>query len=83
VEYLQEDNMNKLFFYRKMAGLRQIDLAMKLGIKEQTISCYETGRLKPSDETALKISEIFGVDVSRIFPKSAIYRGKDNQNGKN
>jgi len=60
---------NKLFYYRRVKGMRQFDLARKLGCSEQIISHYETGRVKPSPKRAQKIAVILGVKVGDVFPE--------------
>ena len=59
---------NNLFIYRKRARLRQFDLAQKLGITEQLISAYETGRAKVSLDRAIEIGRILKIDPKLIFP---------------
>ena len=59
---------NRLFIARKRSGLRQKSVARRLGIKRDTqISFYETGRVAPSLETALKLSVIYGVTVNELY----------------
>jgi len=58
----------ELLVYRKKAGMRQLDLAQKLGITEQMISKWETGRAKPSVDQAVDIARILKVDANKVFP---------------
>lgn len=60
---------NQLFYYRKLRGMRQFELANEVGLKELTISNYETERATPSKKIALKIAKVLKVDVEEIFPK--------------
>lgn len=59
---------NKLFYYRKVKGLRQFELGRAVDLKEQTISAIETGRIRPSIDTAKRIAKVLGVRVKDIFP---------------
>ncbi len=59
---------NDLFIYRKKARLRQFDLAQKLGVTEQLISAYETGRARVSIDRAIEIGRILKTDPKLIFP---------------
>ena len=43
---------NKLFYYRRERGLRQFELAERLGISEVRISRIETGRTSPTSALA-------------------------------
>jgi transcriptional regulator with XRE-family HTH domain len=61
---------NKLFYYRRARGLRQYQLAERLGISEVRVSRIETGRTVPTPELSGKISELLGVAVDDVFPKS-------------
>ena len=61
--------MNNLLIYRKRARMRQFDLAQKLGITEQMVSRWETGRSEPHIEQAVDIARILGVDPAEIFPE--------------
>lgn len=46
----------------KEPGMKQIDVALKLGIKQGTLSKICGGLLLPSDEMAARIADIWGVD---------------------
>ena len=59
---------NMLFLYRRRSGMRQLDLARKLGISEQTISGYETGRVEVTIERAVDIARIIHADPKEVFP---------------
>jgi putative transcriptional regulator len=59
---------NNLFLFRRKARMRQFDLAQKLGITEQAVSGYETGRIEPTIDRALEIARILEVEPKDIFP---------------
>ena len=47
---------------RKSRSLTQAEFAQKLGIKQNTVACYETGLRVPSDAVILSICREFGVN---------------------
>lgn len=51
---------------RKRAGLTQVELAIKLGIKQGSISNWENGTSKPDIPTAVKIAEVLNVDIAEV-----------------
>jgi putative transcriptional regulator len=52
---------------RTALGLRQEDLAEKLGVSRQTIISIENGRYNPSLLLAHQLAEAFGVTIERLF----------------
>lgn len=52
---------------RKQAGLRQEDLARKLGVSRQTIIAVENDKYNPTLELAMKIARLLGLHVDEIF----------------
>lgn len=50
-------------FYRQKAGLTQQQLADKLGVSQQYIGNYESGKRQPKIQTLQKIADALGVDV--------------------
>jgi len=59
---------NNLFLFRRKAKMRQFDLAQKLGITEQAVSGYETGRTKVTIDRGIEIARVLGADPKDIFP---------------
>jgi putative transcriptional regulator len=47
--------------------LTQQELADKLNVSRQTIHSIETGKFNPSVKLALKIAELFKLNVEQIF----------------
>ena len=45
----------------------QADLAGRAGVSRQTINSLETGRYEPSLTLALKLAQLFGVPVEKLF----------------
>jgi len=58
---------SKLRFYRKKAGITQINLAKKLGISIATLRRWEAGETSP---TGTKISEI--AEILKIQPQALV-----------
>ena len=48
---------------RKIKGLTQTELSSIVGIPQNTISQYETGRIEPTYEIILKISKACGFKI--------------------
>lgn len=53
---------NRLREFRKRAGLTQIQLANKLGVKQNNLSTAETTGVGLSNDTWFRLSHIFNVD---------------------
>lgn len=52
---------------RKKAGLTQKSAAEMLGVKQSTISMWESGSSKPRIEMLLKISDVYNCDVTQLL----------------
>ena len=48
-------------------GLKQSEIAKKLGFDRSTYSYYEIGRITPSIFVLIKLSEIFKVELATLF----------------
>lgn len=53
--------MNKIAYIRKQRGITQSQMAKNLGIKQNSLSQYETGKRKPDRETLERIASYLGV----------------------
>lgn len=51
---------------RVNAGLKQKDVAQKLGVADSTISSWERGRSFPDAKQIKKLEEIYGVSYDAI-----------------
>ena len=61
---------NTLREHRTKAGLRQLDVACKLGFNNtDRISRWGKGVAFPSVRNLLKIADIFGVHAEELYPK--------------
>lgn len=58
---------NNIKLLRKQAGLRQEDLAAKLGVSRQTIIAIENDKYNPTLELAMKIAKLLNMYVEDIF----------------
>ncbi len=52
---------------RKILGLRQKDLAVKLGVTRQTINAIENNKYNPTLELAMKIARFLNAPVEVVF----------------
>ena len=57
-------NMREL---RKKHELTQTELAQKLHLSRTAISNYEKGKMQPSIETIIQISEIFNISIDKLL----------------
>jgi putative transcriptional regulator len=58
---------NRVKELRGAAGLRQEDLAQRVGVSRQTIISIESGRYNPSLELAWKLSRTLGTTIEELF----------------
>ncbi|HHY70071.1 MAG TPA: helix-turn-helix transcriptional regulator [Thermoanaerobacterales bacterium] len=58
---------NKIKVLRKELGLRQEDVANKLGVTRQTIIAIENDKYNPSLELAMKLARLLNTPVEEIF----------------
>jgi len=58
---------NRVKELRGAAGLRQEDLADRVGVSRQTIISIEGGRYNPSLELAWRLSKALGVTIEELF----------------
>ena len=48
-------------------NLTQVELAKKLNLSRSAISNYEQGKMQPSIETLIKISDIFEISIDNLI----------------
>ncbi len=58
---------NRVRELRGAAGLRQEDLARRVGVSRQTIISIESGRYNPSLELAWRLSRTLGTTIEDLF----------------
>jgi tellurite methyltransferase len=61
--------MNFLSVYRKNKRMTQFDVAKVLGVTDTLISKWETGKVIPTNEDIVKLSEIYKVSIKKLFPE--------------
>lgn len=59
--------MNRIRELRESKGLKQKDLAEKVGLSTPSISYYERGRKKPSMNNAFKIAQALDTTIDGLF----------------
>lgn len=52
---------------RKQHNMSQIDLAINLGVSQNTISSWETGRTEPDNKTLIQLSKQFHVSIDILL----------------
>lgn len=57
----------RIVLIREQQGLRQIDLAIKIGIEDSALRRIESGRTNPTTKTIHKISIELNVDIKELF----------------
>lgn len=57
----------KIREYRARYNLSQEDLAVKVGVRRETIGHLENGRYNPSLKLAMDIAKVFETTVEEIF----------------
>jgi len=65
-----KDFPQKLYSLRKERKISQSELGKMLGISNRAVSKWETGISVPSTENFIRLSEIFGVNISYFFEKT-------------
>lgn len=58
---------NNLKEFITKSGLKQSHIALKLGISNNTLSCYISGRRNPKVNTAKKLADILNCSIGDIF----------------
>ena len=52
---------------RSEAGLKQEEMAQKLGVSKSTIGMWETGKRLPSPELYEQVADYFNVDIDYLY----------------
>lgn len=60
----------KIRFLRERKNLKQKELAIELGVAQQTLSHYEKGRIEPDYGILLNLAEIFDVSVDYLLGRN-------------
>ena len=59
--------VTKLKEYRERDGLKQAELAERVGVRRETIVNLEKGRYNPSLKLAMDLAGLFHVPVEELF----------------
>lgn len=62
--------ITKLKEYREQAGLKQAELAERVGVRRETIVNLERGKYNPSLKLAMDIAKVFHTTVEELFSYS-------------
>jgi len=68
---------NRLYEYRKNAGLSQDQLAEKIGVSRQAVSKWERGEASPDTDNLIALSEVYNVTLDELI------KGKKNEDTPN
>ena len=60
---------------REAAGLKQVEVAEKLGISNTAISMWETGDSRPRTELLPRIAALYGCTVDELLADSDAQEG--------
>ena len=71
--------MNRVKELRIKAGMQQKELAIELGVQQPSVSRWEQQKADPTDENAVKMSEMFGVSVSYILCRDTTISDEEYQ----
>ena len=69
MQTLRQQFIQKLKFFRKQKGMRQLDLALEIGKSSNYINSIENGKYFPSPETIESIARSLGIEPVRLFGK--------------
>lgn len=58
---------NRMKEHRARCGMKQEDLAARVGVRRETIGNLEKGRYNPSLVLAWNIAKVFGVSIEEVF----------------
>ena len=59
--------VTKVKLYREQTGMKQADLASRVGVRRETIVHLENGRYNPSILLAFRIAKLFDKTIEEIF----------------
>lgn len=69
---IKDEIAKNILFYRKKNKLTQKELAEKLGVKHNTISCWEKGTNDIDIATLFNMAQIFNVSITDMYGRDAI-----------
>jgi len=63
--------------FRKAAGLKQTELAKKIGVAQNSVASYETGTRKPEVQNIPKIAKALGITLNELYGIKKVEIKKD------
>lgn len=69
---------SKIREYRKKKKMTQKELGEKIGVKHNTVSDYESGKISPEQDMLFALSRELGVSVDEFFPPIKGNKRTDN-----
>lgn len=70
--------MENLKAIRERKNITQVRLSMEIGVSQETISAYESGKAMPSIETLCRMADFFNVSTDYLLDRTAVpYSVKD------
>lgn len=57
---------------REAAGMKQYELAARMGVKQASVCAWECGENYPSAENLMKLADIFGVTVDEVLGRKTV-----------
>ena len=72
----------RLKYLREKSGYQQKFVASKIGVKNNTLSGYESGKREPDSETLMKLADFYGVTTDYLHGRTDNPKGNDNENTK-
>jgi len=68
---IREEVAKNLLYYRKKSGFSQKEFAEKLGVRNSTVSTWETGKNSIDIETLFHVCDILNVTIYDMYGKYA------------
>ena len=62
--------MEKIKFFREVAGISQRDLANRLGIRQAAVAQWETGKSMPTLANLIQIAETLHVSINDLVDET-------------
>ncbi len=63
--------MNNIRYLRQKNNLTQVELAAKMGVKQNTLSAWETGSSNPELRSAVRLADFFEVSLDYLLGRSS------------
>lgn len=63
--------MNNIRYLRQKNNLTQVELAARMGVKQNTLSAWETGSSNPELRSAVRLADFFEVSLDYLLGRSS------------